>query len=306
MFSQDILTTNSKSKRLTYLYTRLLKGSGATISELAHELGVSTKTIQRDLHEHLKNSGAICHGKTWTIDKKFATDDLKSDEKIILNILDELAKGLGGEFYSKAHNLILQITSSIQQPLFTHFDTETLNSENLKIFETMENAIHKHTIIECQYKRKHYKLKPLKLVFFEGIWYTLCLDTLNEDAFKKFHLKSFKNIRFIDETFTVSSEFEKRLKNAHSIWFSFYNEPFTVRLLVNKEVLVRFERIPLKSQVIESRYPDGSAELKLEATHEMEILPLVQHYIPHVKILEPQWLLDNLKEKMKNYCKLVK
>ena len=306
MFTQDMLTINSKTSRLAYLYARLLKGSGATISELAHELGVSTKTIQRDLHEHLKSSGAICHGKTWTIDKKFATDDLKSDEKIILGILDELAKGLGREFYSKAHNLIQQITSSIQQPLFTHFDIETLNSENLKIFETMENAIHKRTVIKCHYKHKHYILKPLKLVFFEGVWYTLCLDTQEEDAFKKFHLKSFKQILFTDESFSVSDKFEKRLANAHSIWFSFYNEPFTVRLLVEKEVLMRFERIPLKSQVIESRFPDGSAELTVEVTHKMEILPLIQHFMPYIKIIEPQWLLDELKDTMKNYFKLVK
>ena len=75
--------TNTKLERISYLYDRLSKAE-ATITELANELRVSTKTIQRDLHEILTEAGATCNGRSWKIDKSKANDELKSDERIIL------------------------------------------------------------------------------------------------------------------------------------------------------------------------------------------------------------------------------
>jgi hypothetical protein len=84
----------------------LLKNNvhGMTITELSKELDVSTKTIQRDLYEVLNDFGAIKEGRTWKIDPKLTQDNLASNEKMILGILDEMAKGAGGIFYSKAHS----------------------------------------------------------------------------------------------------------------------------------------------------------------------------------------------------------
>lgn len=62
---------------------------GMTITELAKELDVSTKTIQRDLYEVLSDFGAIKEGRTWKIDPKLKEDNLASNEKMILGILDE-------------------------------------------------------------------------------------------------------------------------------------------------------------------------------------------------------------------------
>ncbi len=35
----------------------------------------------------------------------------------------------------------------------------------------------------------------------------------------------------------------------------------------------------------------------------MEIIPIIFWYIPHIKVLEPQWLADNIKEKVTSYAK---
>ena len=63
---------------------------GFTIAELAKELDVSTKTIQRDLYEVLSDLGAIKEGRTWKIDPKLASDDLNTNERLILGILAAL------------------------------------------------------------------------------------------------------------------------------------------------------------------------------------------------------------------------
>jgi DeoR/GlpR family transcriptional regulator of sugar metabolism len=84
---------NTKYNRINQIY-EMLKNNvhGMTITELAKELDVSTKTIQRDLYEVLSDFGAIKEGRTWKIDPKLTQDNLNSNEKLILGILDEMAK----------------------------------------------------------------------------------------------------------------------------------------------------------------------------------------------------------------------
>jgi predicted DNA-binding transcriptional regulator YafY len=296
------LQTNNKLERISYLYDRLSKAE-ATITELANELSVSTKTIQRDLHEILSEAGAVCNGRSWKIDKSKSKDTLRGDERIILEILDELAKGAGKQFYNKAHNLIEQISSNLNHPIYASLDSEALNPEHLETFALLENAIKNRQTIKCKYGKGQFELKPLKLAFFDGFWYLLCLDTKTKDKFKKFHLKTMKSIELGDGSFEIPKELEERLVNANSIWFDIDAKPFTVRLFVEKDVLKYFERKPMKAQHIESRYPDGTAEITIEATHEMDVLPLVLWYIPHIKVMEPQWLADMVKEKLEWYLR---
>ena len=112
---------NSKYNRINQIYSMLKNNShGLTITELANELNVSTKTIQRDLYEVLSDLGAIKEGRTWKIDPKLENDDLNSNERLILGILDEMAKSAGNIFYSKAHSLLSQITQQLEHPIFTN------------------------------------------------------------------------------------------------------------------------------------------------------------------------------------------
>ena len=88
---------STKYNRINQIY-EMLKNNvhGFTIAELANELDVSTKTIQRDLYEVLSDLGAIKEGRTWKIDPKLENDDLNSNERLILGILDVLVVELFG------------------------------------------------------------------------------------------------------------------------------------------------------------------------------------------------------------------
>ena len=44
-------------------------------------------------------------------------------------------------------------------------------------------------------------------------------------------------------------------------------------------------------------------EFTLKITHEMEILPLVKYWIPHLHVLEPIWLRDEIKSDLEDYLK---
>ena len=295
---------NSKYNRINLIYEMLKNNThGMTITELSKELDVSTKTIQRDLYEVLNEFGAIKEGRTWKINPKLTQDNLASNEKLILGILDEMAKGAGKVFYSKAHSLLSQVTQQLEHPIFANVNSEFLEEKNMILFEQMEKAIKQKVEIIFDYEKYQFHVKPLKLAFFDGFWYLLALHIKdNKETFKKYHLKTIKNIQILNKNFEIPQIVEDRLRYANSVWFNL-DEQFPVKLFLDKNIRKYFERKPLRGQTIIGEDRDGSIEIEIKLTHEMEIMPLIFWYMPHIKVLEPQWLADDVKEKVQEYLK---
>ena len=44
-------------------------------------------------------------------------------------------------------------------------------------------------------------------------------------------------------------------------------------------------------------------EINIKITHEMEILPLIKYWLPHIKVIEPKWIDDKMQEELTNYLK---
>ena len=295
---------NTKYNRINQIY-EMLKNNvhGMTITELSKELDVSTKTIQRDLYEVLSDFGAIKEGRNWKIEPKLTQDNLASNEKMILGILDEMAKGAGGIFYSKAHSLLSQITQQLEHPIFANINGEYLEEKNIVLFEEIEKAIKQKVEIKFDYENYNFHVKPLKLAFFDGFWYLLALHIRNDkETFKKYHLKTIKNIKIQEKSFEIPQIVEDRLRCANSVWFNL-DEQFVVKLFIDKNIRKYFERKPLRGQIITGVDKDGSIEIEIKLTHEMEIIPLIFWYMPYIKILEPQWLADDVKERVQGYLK---
>ena len=295
---------NSKYNRINLIYEMLKNNThGMTITELSKELYVSTKTIQRDLYEVLNEFGAIKEGRTWKINPKLTQDNLASNEKLILGILDEMAKGAGKVFYSKAHSLLSQVTQQLEHPIFANVNSEFLEEKNMILFEQMEKAIKQKVEIIFDYEKYQFHVKPLKLAFFDGFWYLLALHIKdNKETFKKYHLKTIKNIQIQENTFEIPEIIEERLRYANSVWFNL-DEQFPVKLFLDKNIRKYFERKPLRGQSITGEDKDGSIQIEIKITNEMEIIPLIFWYIPYIKVLEPQWLADDVKEKVQSYLK---
>lgn len=293
---------NSKYNRINQIY-EMLKNNvhGFTIAELANELDVSTKTIQRDLYEVLSDLGAIKEGRTWKIDPKLASDDLNTKERLILGILDEMAKSAGANFYSKAHSLLSQITQQLEHPIFTNVNGEYLEDKTVALFEQIEKAIKDKNEIKFDYEKYNFHVKPLKLAFFDGFWYLLALHVKkNKEEFKKYHLKTIKKVEVLSTKFEIPSLVEERLKFANSVWFNL-DEQYSVRLFIDKQIRKYFERKPLRGQSIIGEDRDGSIEIEIKISSNMEIIPLILYYIPYIKVLEPQHLADEIKDRVQGY-----
>ena len=214
-----------------------------------------------------------------------------------------MAKSAGNIFYSKAHSLLSQITQQLDHPIFTNVNGEYLEDKTVALFEKIEKAIKEKEEIKFDYEKYNFHVKPLKLAFFDGFWYLLAFHIQKDkETFKKYHLKSIKNIETLNSKFEIPAIVEERLKYANSVWFNL-DEQFVVRLFIDKSIRKYFERKPLRGQTIMGEDRDGSIEIEIKLTHEMEIIPLILWYIPYIKVLEPQWLADDVKERVHDYLK---
>lgn len=292
--------------RLTVILSRMNDGEALSVKELSEEFNVSTKTIQRDMNERLISFPIYQENKKWKMADGFKLEKTTSiEDAIVLDIIDKLTESIGTGFYSKAKKLLSKIKNDDFNPIYAKLDIEDI-TDMLKEIQLLETAIEDKKIVDCKYQLDNgYKadisIKPLKIVNFEGFWYLVALDARN-DILKKYYLKNISSLNLLDENFTTTSKLDELLDQSISVWFQEDNEPFEVKLFVSDVIAKYFKRKPLsKNQIIESIYEDGSMDIVVKITHEMEILPIVKYWIPHMKVIEPNWIQEELTQELKEY-----
>ena len=182
--------------------------------------------------------------------------------------------------------------------------------DKLEIIQHLEIAIKSKFEITCNYKTNNSNilnltLKPLKIVNFEGYWYLLAIDENNIESIKKYYLKNISNLKNLNTTFLIDDRIDRILNKVSSIWFDNTKEPFEVKIQISKYITKYIERKPISpSQIFEAINEDGSSIISIKITHEMEILPIVKYWLPHLKVLEPKWIDDMICEELKGYLNI--
>lgn len=292
--------------RLSFILSKLNDGEALSVKELAKEFNTSERTVQRDFNERLVSFPIYQENKKWKMQDGFKVQKSKSlEDEIVLDIIEKITEGIGGKFASKSHKLLSKIKNEDFNPIYTKLNIEDI-SDKFGEIQIIEGAIKAKKEIECSYDDQRHDifsvtLKPLKIVNFEGFWY---LVALQDEVLKKYYLKNISNVKAIDITFATDAKLEDLLENSVSVWFQNGIEPFEVKIYANKIATKYFQRRPLPTQSIESLGQDGTMEFVVKITHEMEIIPIVKYWLPHIRVIEPQWIQDMIDEDLKEYLNI--
>ena len=236
--------------------------------------------------------------------KIYIITDLKKDENdVVFSLVKNFTQNQGYEIYQKSKGLFKEINKEYKDAFFIQLKNENLDSNDLEFFKSLASAIENKEMINFTYNDYKFKVKPLKIANFDGFWYLLCLDTNKDDKFKKFHLKSIKNLTILNEKFTNTKDIEAKLKNANSIWFDIDSQGFIVELLVDNSILKFLERIPLKTQAIIRKQDESEVHLKVSNYY--EIVPFILQFIPFIKVIAPNDLNEYLKNLLSEYLKSI-
>ena len=233
----------------------------------------------------------------------FRVEETKSlEDEIVLDIIEKITESIGGKFSTKAHKFLSKIKNEDFNPIYTKLNIEDI-SDRFADIQVLETAIKEKREIKCSYDNEKHDvytttIQPLKIVNFEGFWY---LIALRNDILKKYYLKNISNPKITEATFETDTELDTLLDQSISVWFQRDVEPFEVKLFVDKSCARFFKHRPLPTQSVTSINSDGTMEFSVKVTHKMEILPIIKYWIPHLFVIEPEWVQEIVKEDLEKY-----
>lgn len=284
------------AQRLADILISLNMGERLQVNELAERFSVSPRTIQKDLNERFsflkwkENDQGY-----YSLDSSQLGYLSKKDIQRFANFasIQELFPSIDRAFFQE--NLI----QSIQVKGFQYENIKGKQRE----FTELQKAIESQSKIRFFYQKsnttevKQYELEPYSLVNKNGIWYLIGLENGKE---KTFCFTQIKTLVVQAEKFELNQSFLAEIKSSDSI--SHGNQINEVIVKVSSKVAVYFlRRNLLPNQEIIKKLDDGGLLLQCRNINEMEIIPLVQYWIPHLSIISPDELQLKLIDKVRRY-----
>ncbi|WP_456453146.1 helix-turn-helix transcriptional regulator [Hydrogenimonas sp.] len=285
--------------RLTTILQRLYEGEALSVTELAKEFNVSTKTIQRDFNERLIRFPIEKSGRRWRMREGHRLEKVQDiDNLLTLQILETLAKGAGQSFARRSKALLGRLKNDAPLPVHSYLSIEDITS-HAALFRETEEAIVGAKVLAFDYHGKPRRVHPYRIVNFDGYWYLLAYEPAS-GLVKKFYMKEMERLATAEESFAPDTSLQTRIEGALNAWFDPNEEPFEIHLLARAPIVKYLHRRPLSPrQHIVARHENGDVEVVLHATTEKEALELLKLWIPDLVVLAPA----SLKRSFQNLLK---
>lgn len=291
---KDVQSKNETlANRLIDILTRLNSGEKLTIHMLADAYDAHPKTIRRDLVRlESCNLPIQKEGKYFSLDSaylgKLKLKDIQSFAQI---------SGIKHLYPQLDISFIRELLDSRVYDAKGYFVEDA--SQFKTLFEAFATAIRQHQQIGFLYKGEPRVVEPYKLVHHHGCWY---LAAVRKDELRAYRLSRITLSTYPHELlkFKPDPELLKQLENEESIWFG--QKKIEVILTVDHSIASHFQqRQLLPEQKIIKELSDGGLLLSSHIMHNAQILPLVRFWIPHIRIVNPEYLQGEMENELRDY-----
>ncbi len=282
-------------KRIIHILKRLYAFEKLKASKIAEEYHKDYKTITRDMEKIssiiplIRRNGIWWLDTTKVLDNKFPSLMLQS-------------------FASNAGLKIDCINNNLESIPLIYFAIE-YDKIPKEIAEQIILSINKGCQCNFDYTNNNLikstkQVSPLNLYTSKGKWYLIAKET-NKQQIKTYDFKKIKNFSILPTISSMITENDLNQVNSRSsIWSNEKGTSFEVKLYVSAYAKRYLEEVPIhKTQSIEALHTDGSVIFTYTLTHEMELLPEIKNWIPHIHILEPASFRRRLKKDIEKYFK---
>ena len=304
----------NQTQRILTILHQLSLSKKICVKVFAQKFGVDTRTMQRDfkilrdfLKEKLQKVDRDCYvlfDSSELIDKIFQQDGKKIFElfeflAIFGGSLIELFESLDKSFFAKIKKSTDEIYYIHENPI------ETL--KNTTILDKLKEAIYHKKYINMKYfetKMLDFKqVKPLKIILSNGNWYLATKSNYYKmnNGFKLFRINFIRELVLDKKTFKTDKEALEHIHNLQSLFHNYKCKRFEVVLKVDSSVKRHFEVKKYLNSQQNLPQDDGSLILRFQITNEMEIVPLVKKWLPHIKVLSPVSLRERIAKDIKSF-----
>ena len=290
--------------RHKYIFHKILKKEEIKTTEIANYLNTDRKTIERDLKNWISplfEYEIYNENKRWIIPEPII--DITFYEPSELAAIAFIFKYMDNDnpqLYSKTVSLFNELHEKISHSIYKQSSVEDILSIKKKEFYQIKTAIDNQKEIRFKFFKYDKYVQPLKIANIERYWYLLCHD--NEKVrFSKFPINGIFEVVICEGNFDLNAHsYLDKLDNAINAFFDADNEIDIVLKLgwEAKKVLSRTKLNPTQN-IFQNKYKEYI--MTITVTNLMEIIPIIQQWIPLIEVVSPQELKDKIKENIQNY-----
>ena len=283
--------------RLANILTKLNMGYQLSIKELASEFGVSTRTISRDF-DRINTYLPLLQDNE---NKKFYLD-LNYLGKIAPKDIRNFAQlsGISHLYPSLDMSFLRELLDSRAQQIYCAKGYSFEDASQFKeLFKIIGKAIQEHRQIGFVYKGEPRLVQPYRLIHHHGSWY---LAAVRKDQLRTYRISHIQLMHATHEypQFIPDQDIVKVVEDDDSIWFG--QDKQEIILSIDSQVAFYFkQRSILPEQQIVRELGDGGLLVSSKINHDMQLLPLIRFWIPHLKIVNPERLQDEMEKGLKEY-----
>ena len=283
--------------RLASILTKLNMGYQLSIKELAFEFGVSTRTISRDF-DRLNTYLPLLQDNE---NKKFYLDSNylgKIAPKDIRNFAQ--LSGISHLYPSLDMSFLRELLDSRAHQIYSAKGYSFEDASQFKeLFKVLGKAIQEQRQIGFIYKGEPRLVQPYRLIHHHGSWY---LAAVKKDQLRTYRISHIQLMHATHEypQFIPDQNIVKLVEDDDSIWFG--QDKQEIILSIDSQVAFYFkQRSILPEQQIIRESGDGGLLVSSKINHDMQLLPLIRFWIPHLKIVNPGRLQDEMEKGLNEY-----
>ena len=286
--------------RLSDIIVRLNAGERLDIFQLADDYKVSIRTLKRDFQDRLTLLELYEEGPQFyrLHPDSIGYLDIKNIQRFAnFASVQDLLPAIDRQFFQE----------KINQSVFVKgFSYENI-SERTEDFRDINQAINRYQYIEFDYRKvvegntknnaKHYLLEPYHLLNKNGIWYVV---GRYHGQTRTFCFTQMSNLQVNTDTFKYCENVKTEIVSTDSLFFG--NQISEIVVQVDAKVAGYFERRDLlPNQEFIRRLDNGNLLLASKNIHPREVIPIVQYWIPHIRIISPSVVKKDLESIIRNY-----
>ena len=144
-------------------------------------------------------------------------------------------------------------------------------------------------------------LHPYKLIHHRNAWYIIGHDEYRKDL-RTYGLSRIKNAKELPEKFVIPENFD--LSNYIDTQFGIFREGawFTVELKATRKIAdMLMEHLPNRD-LVEEALPDEMVGIQFTTNQKQELLHVILQWGKQIKVVNPEWLQNDLAEIGEYYC----
>lgn len=282
---------------LANILTKLNMGYQLSIKELASEFGVSTRTISRDF-DRLNTYLPLLQDdetKKYYLESnylgKIAPQDIRNFAQL---------SGISHLYPSLDMSFLRELLDSRAHQVYSAKGYSFEDASQFKeLFKILGKAIQEQRQIGFVYKGEPRLVQPYRLIHHHGSWY---LAAVRKDQLRTYRISHIQLMHATHEypQFIPDQNIVKLVEDDESIWFG--QDKQEIILSIDSQVAFYFkQRSILPEQQIVKELNDGGLLVSSKINHDMQLLPLIRFWIPHLKIVSPKGLQRQLEISLKEY-----